>query len=88
MGGTAGALQAEIGLGQFARQPGNRKQALAHFAFAALIDAKNIGAKLEIAVELRDLGRYDEAEQVISSVLAVDPSNLGARPQRAHLHRV
>ncbi len=74
-----GRVQAWIGLGHCARRRGARRQALAAFQAAILADASHPGAHLEAALELRELGLLDPAEQLCRDVLARDPGNTAAR---------
>ena len=47
--------------------------ALASFEAASAFDPRQIGVKIEVATELRELGRIDEAEALLRSVLASEP---------------
>ncbi len=61
------------GLGQLARQRGDRAEALEHFRTAEELDPENAMARLDVATELYELGRLDEASTAYRAVVARDP---------------
>ena len=65
-----------LGLGQCARRRGDRAAALHWFETAAAAEPAHAGARLETAVELRELNRLDEAEAVLIAALAAAPENV------------
>ncbi|MCI4683907.1 tetratricopeptide repeat protein [Rhodoblastus acidophilus] len=66
------------GLGLIARRRGDSEAALAHFRAAAEADPKALWAFEAIATELRELGRLDEAEEVLESIVARNPDSAQA----------
>ncbi|WP_294541043.1 tetratricopeptide repeat protein, partial [uncultured Rhodoblastus sp.] len=56
-----------------ARQQGDRVAALEHFRAAAAFDPQNVSARLEIGIELRELGRLDEAATTYRDMVANNP---------------
>ncbi len=75
------------GLALLARQRGDRTEALKHFRAAAELDTRNAGGVNEVATELRELGRLDEAEAVYLKVVAENPAFAPARRGLALLAR-
>ena len=67
-------LGAHQSLGLIARQRGDRQAALACFRAAAALKTDNPWLQHEVATELRELGRHDEAEQACRDLLTLDPS--------------
>ena len=65
--------RALMGLGHCARGRGDRTVALAQFMDAAATASSEPWPRLEVATELRELGRIDEAEAVYRDVLAEHP---------------
>ena len=80
-------FRAHVELGQLLRRRGDRLAALASFETASALDSSKIGIKLEIANELRELGRVDEAETVLRSVLLGEPKHFRAHVELGHLLR-
>jgi tetratricopeptide (TPR) repeat protein len=80
-------LEARVGMALIKRRQGNRKGALAEFEIAVKLNPTHPGIKLEIANDLRELGRLDQAEAVVNAVLAEDPNNFEARVGLAHIKR-
>ncbi|HUO53092.1 MAG TPA: tetratricopeptide repeat protein, partial [Rhodoblastus sp.] len=66
------------GLGQVARERGDWVAALAHFRVAAEVDPEALWAFEAVATELRELGRFDEAEDVLESIVARNPDSAQA----------
>ncbi len=64
------------GLALVARQQGDRAAALEHFRKAAAIDPANLWARQDVATELRELGRLDEAKAGFRDVVGRDPEFL------------
>lgn len=69
------------------RRRGNHVAALEAFQAAAALDRNRSGIQVELACELRLLGRLDGAEAVLAALLAIEPDNAGALVERAHLLR-
>ena len=78
---------ARLGLGHVARRRGDRATALAYFEAAAALDPNNLPVKLEVAADLRELGRLDEAEAVLQEILKQAPQHVGARLGLGHVAR-
>jgi tetratricopeptide (TPR) repeat protein len=70
--------QAHLGLGQCARKRGDRREGMAIFAAAAVALPDLPWPKLELAADLRELCRFEEAEQAYRDVLNRFPGNVGA----------
>ena len=81
---TAAAL---LGLGQCARRRGDRVSALSWHRRAAEADPANTWCRLECAVDLRELGRFDAARDALASVLAREPAHAPALLCLAQLER-
>jgi len=84
---TQKAPDAFIGLGMIKRSQGDRNASLAAFQAAAELQPSHIGVRLEIANELRELGRLAESDAVLNRVLAQHPNNMGAQIGLGHLKR-
>ena len=69
------------------RRCGNHVAALASFEAAAMLNNDHPGIRVEIAHELRRLGRLDESERLLAAVLDADPANASALIERGHLLR-
>ena len=80
-------VAALIASGHIKRQHGDRTASLIQFERAAAYDTRHVGARLEIASELRELGRFKEAEQAIISALQIDPCHAQAHAQYGFLLR-
>ncbi len=65
--------EAWTGLAFIARGRGDRLSALEKFRKAAAIDPANAGTHCAVAVELRELGRFDEAEAIYRDLVVKDP---------------
>ncbi len=76
-----------LGLGQCARRRGDRTAALHWFETAAAADPAHTGARLESAVELRELNRLGEAEAVLTAALAAAPDNVQLHVGLGHCAR-
>ncbi|MGY4509107.1 tetratricopeptide repeat protein [Bradyrhizobium sp. USDA 3650] len=81
---NTGAL---IGLGHLKRRQGDRLASLAAFEAAAKIDPGHSGVQIEISNDLRELGRFDEAEALLQRLIAREPTNTGALIGLGHLKR-
>ena len=57
------------------------------FEAAATADPAHVGLKAEVASELRELGRLDEAEAVLRQALALQPQNAASLAQLGHIAR-
>jgi tetratricopeptide (TPR) repeat protein len=55
---------------------GDRAEALEHFRATAALDPEHVGTMLDVAAELYELGRLDEAAVAYHDVLARDPHPL------------
>jgi tetratricopeptide (TPR) repeat protein len=82
-------VPALMGLGQCARQQGDRAAALAFYekAIAASKTPTQIHPRLEAAGELRALGRIAEAEPLYAAIHAQDPGNIPALMGLGHCAR-
>uniref|UniRef100_UPI00191EDBF7 tetratricopeptide repeat protein n=1 Tax=Microvirga soli TaxID=1854496 RepID=UPI00191EDBF7 len=78
---------ARIWLGHVARRRGDRAAALTYFEAAAELEPHNLPVKLEVAADLRELGRLDEAEAVLQEILKQAPQHAGARIALGHVAR-
>jgi tetratricopeptide (TPR) repeat protein len=74
-------------LGNIHRRRGDRAAALASFRRAADADPSNTTRLIDVAVELRDLGRLDDSRAVLDEVLAALPTEPRALMQRGQLLR-
>lgn len=68
----------QVAMGMLKRRRGDRKGSLAFFQSAASIDPNFIGAHLEMASDLRELGEFDSAESVLRELLTRHPKNSAA----------
>jgi lipopolysaccharide biosynthesis glycosyltransferase/Flp pilus assembly protein TadD len=82
--GHFGAL---VGLGQLAKQQGDRGEALQYFEAAAETDPQNPNLQAEIAHTLVQMDRRDEAELAYQNVLKGCPSHFGALVGLGHIAR-
>lgn len=82
-----GLAQVWRGLGLISRQRGERVQALEHFRAAAQCEPGNIWLHYDVATELADQGRQDEAEQVLAALIERRPDSVEALLAFAHLRR-
>lgn len=73
--------------GYVARRENDRPAALDLFKQAAAIDPRSIAARLEIAIELRDLGQLDAADAGFRAVLTEQPTQLRALIGLGHCAR-
>lgn len=76
-----------VGLAHIARKRGDRRTSLSYFEAAAAVDPSQVSAKMEIVWDLRDLGRLDEAEPLLRSILAQQPDHSAALTTLGHLLR-
>src|SRR5262249_41640859 len=74
-------------LGNIHRRRGDREAALASFRRAVDADPANKTRLIDVAVELRDLGRLDDSRAVLDELLAVAPTEPRALMQRGQLLR-
>jgi tetratricopeptide (TPR) repeat protein len=84
---TAAPTAAVIGLGQVARQRGNRAEALQEFERALAACPDHAGARLEVAAEYRYGGRREKAQALCCAVLETEPNNFWALMALGHLAR-
>ncbi|HEX4351795.1 MAG TPA: tetratricopeptide repeat protein, partial [Polyangiales bacterium] len=75
------------GLGQIAKERGEKGTALAHFDAAAAADPANPWVRCDAANMLRELARYEEAEALFKSVLEDHPEHGAALTGLGHLAR-
>src|SRR5262249_45661500 len=75
------------GLGRIARRRGDRAGSLAMLEAAAAASPGRPNLKAQLAAELRDLGRRDEAEAHLRSVLETHPKDFDALTGLAQLAR-
>ncbi len=68
------APQGWRGLGAMARLRGNRTEALHHFRTAADLEPEHFWTLVDIATELRELGRLGEAEAAYRNIVTKNPS--------------
>jgi tetratricopeptide (TPR) repeat protein len=78
---------AHAALGNIHRRRNDREAALASFRRAADADLPNTTRLIDVAVELRDLGRFDESRAMLDDVLAALPAEPRALMQRGQLLR-
>ncbi|MGJ4927590.1 tetratricopeptide repeat protein [Bradyrhizobium sp. HKCCYLS2038] len=67
-----------LALGGLKRRNGPHSAALAAFENAFAADPKHLGANIELATELRDLGRFEEAEKLLRDFLVGHPHSATA----------
>jgi tetratricopeptide (TPR) repeat protein len=80
-------VEAYIGAAHCARKRGDHQASLAHFQAVKAVTAVLPWMLLEIASDLRALGRLDDAEAQYHEVLATTPDDLYARLGLAHCAR-
>jgi tetratricopeptide (TPR) repeat protein len=66
------------GLGQTARRRNDHAAALAHFRAALALEPGNFGVVVDVAAELRCLGRHQEADLELRSLIARNPESAAA----------
>ncbi len=99
LGGAVGRLRellAEEGgfvrgwmeLGWTLRRLGEREGALEAFGEAERLEPKHLQSRIEGAIELRALERFDEAEQKLLGVLQINPEQPAALFQLGEVYRV
>jgi tetratricopeptide (TPR) repeat protein len=76
-----------VGLGHTARKRNDRTASLAHFEAAAAADPNHVPVRLEVASDLRELGRLDEAAAVLHSIIERQPNHFAALMALSHLAR-
>jgi tetratricopeptide (TPR) repeat protein len=76
-----------VDLSRLKRNKGDRPGSLALAQAAVAIDPLLIGVQLEIADDLRELGRFDQAEAVLQRLNGTGLRNIGLCVQLAHLRR-
>src|SRR5438309_308726 len=69
------------------RKEGDRNASLAAFEAAAVIDPDHTGVQLEIANDLRELGRLDDAAALLQRLVVQHPQNSGALIGLGHIKR-
>jgi tetratricopeptide (TPR) repeat protein len=80
-------VDALVGLAQIARRRGDRVASLAMFEAAAAASPDHAGVKAELASDLRELGRFDEAEALLRGVLERQPQQVDALVELAQIAR-
>src|SRR5215213_2827673 len=79
--------QTSLDLARHARSRGDRTTSLDYFRAALVTDPALILLKIEIATDLRELGRLDEAETVLQEILKQAPQHAGAYIWLGHVAR-
>jgi tetratricopeptide (TPR) repeat protein len=79
------SYRALLNLGYLARQRGDKAAALGYFEAALAADPRWTHPKLEMALELRTLGRLDEAEALYLSLLEDHPNLVRALAGLGHI---
>ena len=79
--------QVSRGLGLIARQRGDHAEALEHFRAAVRSEPGNLWLHHDVATELADLGRQEEAEQVLAVLIEQRSDSVEAILAYAHLLR-
>jgi tetratricopeptide (TPR) repeat protein len=74
-------------MGHLKRRQGDRSGSLAMFEAAAVAEPNNFYLQLECANDLRDLGRFAEAERILRQVVLERPQEAMPLVATAHLHR-
>jgi tetratricopeptide (TPR) repeat protein len=69
----------QLGLAACARDRGDRKEAAEIQAWACTLAPEDLAAQVELARDLRQLGRIDDAESIAEAVLLVEPGQKPAR---------
>ena len=82
-----GCVRAHIGLAHCARRRGQHAVSLGHFQAAVRLAPNAHGVQLEVATDLRELGRLDEAEAICREVAEVAPNDAQAHIGLAHCAR-
>ena len=75
----ASFFPAHIGLGRLARMSGDHGAALGHFQSAAKLTPDDAWIAQDVATELRDLDRFDDAKRILSDLIARMPGLAQAR---------
>jgi tetratricopeptide (TPR) repeat protein len=73
--------------GHLRRCRGDRDGAAVAFAAAVAINPYQLNIRVELARDVRALGRLDQAEFVLENVLVTEPNLLGALIERGHICR-
>jgi tetratricopeptide (TPR) repeat protein len=73
-----------VAAGRSSRLKGDRTAALKHFRHALALQPGHKGLPVEVAAELRALGRLDESDQVLHALLTREPRALNARGGLGH----
>jgi tetratricopeptide (TPR) repeat protein len=76
-----------MGLGYLARAGDDRTRSLSFFDRAAAADPRNPDAAMQVAYDLRQLGRHEEAEQGFLRVLEIAPNHVPALMILGHVAR-
>jgi tetratricopeptide (TPR) repeat protein len=79
--------EALIERGQLLHQTGDHRGAAEAFRAAAAVAPERVGIRLELARQLRLLGRLDDAETLIDNLIESDPKLFGAQVERGHVRR-
>ena len=80
-------VESLVGLAQIARRKGDRLASLAAFEAASAANPDHHGIKAELAADLRELSRIDEAEAVLRQVLESEPKHVESLVELAHIAR-
>jgi tetratricopeptide (TPR) repeat protein/mannosyltransferase OCH1-like enzyme len=80
-------VAALAGLGHLSRQAGDAPAALDYLQRAASFAPANLGLRCNVAQQLRDLERFDEARAAYLAVLKADPNHVAALAGLGHLSR-
>jgi len=76
-----------VELGRLYRQLGDRTQSLHAFQQAEKLSPNNPTIPIDCAVELRELGEYDAADQKLRSIIAAQPNSLLAHHHLGLLYK-
>ena len=87
LGHDANHIGALIERGHICRRRSDHAGALAAFTAAATADPQNRNIQVELARDLRAIDRLDEANAVITNILGLDASHIGALIERGHICR-
>jgi tetratricopeptide (TPR) repeat protein len=79
--------QTSLDLARQARSRGDRTASLEHFRAAVTTNPAEISLKVEVASDLRALGRLDEAEAELQKIIEQKPQHVGALIELGHLAR-
>ncbi|ORE93922.1 glycosyltransferase [Aurantimonas sp. 22II-16-19i] len=80
-------FDAAMQAGRLARSESRRDDALAAYRAAAAFRPADVNARLNVAIELRDLGRFEEAAACLEQLGGSGAAHPGVRRQLAYVHR-